>query len=227
MNVVVTRERGRNESLVSWMPEGATVREVPLTATRFYDEASVAGELNDSPAGPFHSLVVTSVRAVPYVTLARGALADGADIFSVGSSTTRALRDCGVAVRAEAAGVAVDLAPVVSRGPVLLLGARVTRGELATELRASGIVVVAVACYETGATAPDASGEQALRNADVVIIGAPSAWAVAAPFVNAAAWVVVPGATTSAAVRSAHERVLEGWGPSLRERLSSLGTPPP
>lgn len=226
MNVVVTRERGRNESLVSWMPEGATVREVPLTVTRFYDEASVAGELNDSPSGPFHSLVVTSVRAVPYVSLARGALADGADFFSVGPATTRALAESGVAVRAQTGGVAADLAPVVSRGPVLLLGARVTRGELTTELRASGLVVVEVACYETAATPPDASGEQALRDADVVLIGAPSAWAVAAPFVGAEAWVVVPGATTSAVVRSAHERVLEGWGPSLRERLSSLGTPP-
>ena len=114
----------------------------------------MAGELNDSPSGPFHSLVVTSVRAVPYVLLAQGALANGADFFSVGPATTRALRKSGVAVRAQTAGVAADLAPLVSRGPVLLLGARVTRGELTTELRVSGLVVVEVACYETAATPP-------------------------------------------------------------------------
>ena len=227
MNVVVTRERGRNDSLVAWMPEGANVQEVPLTTTRFYDEAAVARELNDSSSAPFRAIVVTSVRAVPYVSLARGALADGADVFSVGPATTRALATRDVGVTAQAPGVAADLAHVVSRGPVLVLGARVTRGELALELRARGLVVVEVACYETSATPPDGPGEQALRDADVVVIGAPSAWAVAAPFVGAEAWVVVPGATTSAVVRSGHERVLEGWGPSLRERLASLGMTSP
>jgi hypothetical protein len=34
--------------------------------------------------------------------------------------------------------------------------------------------------------------------------------------------VVVPGPTTGVVVREQHERVIEGWGPSLRERLNVL-----
>ncbi len=63
---------------------------------------------------------------------------------------------------------------------------------------------------------------ESLRDADVVFIGAPSAWAVAREFVRTAAWVVVPGASTGAVVRDDHPRVLEGWGPDLRTRLAEL-----
>jgi uroporphyrinogen-III synthase len=89
-------------------------------------------------------------------------------------------------------------------------------------LRARGLVVAVVACYETVTTPPDDEGERRLREADVVVIGAPSAWAVAASFIGPKVWVVVPGATTSAVVRERHERVLEGWGPSLAARLATL-----
>jgi uroporphyrinogen-III synthase len=223
MNIVLTRERGRNESLASWMPSDATVFEVPLTTTRFYDEAPVAGEMNSSPDyGSFRSLVVTSARSVPYVSLALGALATGAEVFSVGPVTTRSLVERGVSVTAQAAGVAAELASEISRGPVLVLGAKSMRDDLTVLLRARGLVVVVVACYETVATPPDDEGERTLREAHIVVIGAPSAWAVAAPFVGPEAWVVVPGATTSAVVRERHERVLEGWGPSLADRLTTL-----
>jgi uroporphyrinogen-III synthase len=223
MNIVVTRERGHNESLAVWLPPDATVHEVPLTTTRFYDGALVAGDLNSLPNyGSFGSLVVTSARSVAYVSLALGALASGAEVFSVGPVTTRALIERGVGVTTQAAGVAADLASDVSRGPVLVLGATSMRDDLVVALRARGLIVAVVACYETVATPPDDEGERRLREADVVVIGAPSAWAVAASFIGPQVWVVVPGATTSAAVRERHERVLEGWGPSLAARLATL-----
>jgi len=79
-----------------------------------------------------------------------------------------------------------------------------------------------VACYETSPLVLHASDEQTLRDGDVVFIGAPSAWSVAQGLVRGDALVVVPGATTGEIVRQSHDRVLEGWGPHLREQLAAL-----
>jgi predicted metal-dependent HD superfamily phosphohydrolase len=84
------------------------------------------------------------------------------------------------------------------------------------------IDVTSITCYETATTPPDDAGAQLLRDADVVFVGAPSTWTVAQSFVRRDAWVVVPGPTTAVIVRERHQRVLEGWGPSLRERLTAL-----
>jgi uroporphyrinogen-III synthase len=91
------------------------------------------------------------------------------------------------------------------------------RDELATALR--DVDVVVVACYETQRVTLDDAGRAALAAADAVLVGAPSAWSVLRDDVAASAWVVVPGPTTAEVVRATHPRVLEGWGPSLRERL--------
>jgi uroporphyrinogen-III synthase len=94
------------------------------------------------------------------------------------------------------------------------------RDELVVALRGRGLDVSVVACYETQPIVPSDADRALLAAADVVFIGAPSAWSVARRFVAPDAWIVVPGATTGAVVAAQHERVLEGWGPSLRQRLA-------
>jgi hypothetical protein len=79
-----------------------------------------------------------------------------------------------------------------------------------------------VACYETIGVTLGPSEQAALHSADVLFIGAPSAWAVARAYVTSDAWVVVPGPATGAEVRPEHARVIEGWGPHLRTDLAGL-----
>jgi hypothetical protein len=82
--------------------------------------------------------------------------------------------------------------------------------------------VVTIACYETIDVALGEDERETLRLSDVLFIGAPSAWKVARQDVRPEAWVVVPGATTGAAVGVDHSRIVEGWGPHLRTRLDEL-----
>lgn len=212
-----------NGSLVEWLPDDAVVREVPLTTTRYLDGDEVQRALRASEFfGAFRALVVTSARTALYVALARGALAEGGSVVSVGSSTARALESQDVEVDVVGEEGAEDLAPRISEGPVLLLGSASMRPELATALRARGFSVTTLTCYETVPAVLDDDEEKVLREADVVFIGAPSSWLVAKAMVGPNSWVVVPGVTTAAVVRRDHDRVIEGWGASLREYLRAL-----
>jgi uroporphyrinogen-III synthase len=223
VNVVVTREAGRNEGLKAWTPPGASVDEVPLTTTTYFDDDDVRAALDGSSlVGNFRSLVVTSERGVKYVELALRAAALDAEVFSVGPTTTEQLTSYGVHVRAQGEGTAETLARHIARGPVLMLGAKTTSEGLATALRDKGLEVVSVACYETIGLSLTSSDAQTVRDADVLFIGAPSAWAVARDLVTDDTWVVVPGASTGAVVRADHRRVIEGWGPHLATRLAEL-----
>lgn len=223
MNIVLTREAGSNDSLRSWLPSDATVLDVPLTETRYYEPSDVRDALVRSAAnGQFRSLVVTSERSIDYVSTALAASTGDVDVYSVGPATSHALIALGVKVRAQSGGAAVTLARQISRGPALVLGAQTMREELAVALRDRGLDVMVVACYETLVLSPSSSDEELLRGADVLFIGAPSAWAVAQSFVRPDAWIVVPGASTGAVVRAEHQRVIEGWGPALVERLARL-----
>lgn len=223
MNVVVTRERGHNDELLAWLPEDVTAREVPLTTTRFFDAHEVMGVLRDSHFyGQFRYLVVTSARSALYASLARDALAIGGSVLVVGTATAHALEDDDVEVGFVGEGGAADLAPAIDAGPVLLLGAASMREELANDLAARGVAVETLACYETVPADLSGADEATLRDAQVVFIGAPSAWSVAEEFVGEDAWVIVPGPTTAAHVRQHHQRVLEGWGPELRDVVRGL-----
>ena len=223
MNVVLTREAGRNDGLRAWLPPKTTVTEVPLTTTRYFDLVDVRVALDAAPlSGTYQTLVVTSWRSVSYVEAALRASANDVEVYCVGPTTASALADRGLHVHARGEGSAKDLAPEISRGPVLMLGAKAMRDELAAALRAKGLDVALVACYETIERALDPSAVEALHRADVLFIGAPSAWAVARRYVANTTWVVVPGASTGAAVRADHPRVIEGWGPQLRAHLDTL-----
>lgn len=213
MLVALTREYGRNDELRQWVGPRADVVEVPLTVTHYRPRRDVDAEIHAPPHGAnFRTLVVTSTRAQFYLDLARDALGEDHEVFSVGRATTRTLERAGLKVVSESPGGAVDLATSITRGPVLLLGAVGGRDELAAVLTARFVQVVHVGCYETRrATLSDDAREQ-LRRADVVFIGAPSAWRAAREWVASDAWVLVPGDTTFAEVRRGHERVVRGWG---------------
>lgn len=223
VHVVVTRELGSNGSLLSLLPEEVTTSEVPLTTTRYFDTEEVVSDLHASEGfGSFRALVVTSARSALYVALARSALGEGGRVVSVGSATARALESDDVESDVVGEGAAIDLVAQIDEGPVMILGAANMRPELALALEARGVEVTMVTCYETlPVVLTDDQGAE-LRRADVLFIGAPSAWLVAKAYVGESTWVVVPGVTTAASVRREHARVIEGWGPELRERLRAL-----
>lgn len=225
MNIVLTREAGKNDPLRSWLPAGATVREVPLTTTTYFDANDVREALAKSRAhGMYRTLVVTSERSARFVESALKSSTLDVEVYGVGPTTAAALTSLGVHVLANGEGSAATLAAQISRSPVLLLGAKVMREELATALRAKGFEVVTIACYETNGVSLSASDTQALRDADVLFVGAPSAWALAREHVSDDAWVVVPGTTTGAVVRADHPPVIEGWGPHLVTQLAELAS---
>jgi uroporphyrinogen-III synthase len=223
MRVVVTRERGHNAELVSWLPENASISEVPLTTTRYFASHEVRDTLEASPHfGHFRALVVTSARSALYVALARDALAPGGTVLSVGTATARALENEDVDVDAVGDTGVVDLDAEIADGPVLLLGAAAMREELATTLVGRGVVVEKFACYETVPAVLTPDEEIELREADVVFIGAPSAWLVAMNYLDPRTWIIVPGSTTEGVVARHHQRVIVGWGPELKDRLLAL-----
>ena len=223
MDVVVTRERGHNDVLTRWLPEGASVSEVPLTETHFLDNDQVLEALRASASyGRYRVLVVTSARSALYVGLARTALGAGGTVHTVGTATARALENEDIDVDVVGMAGSTDLAQDIVEGPVLILGAAGMRDELAVALAERSVEVTKLTCYETVPAELSDADEALLRAADVVFIGAPSAWKNAEAYVLDRTWVVVPGATTADEVRRTHERVVEGWGPDLREKLASL-----
>jgi uroporphyrinogen-III synthase len=223
MRVVVTRERGHNAELVSWAPDDALISEVPLTTTRYFDSHEVRDTLHDSQYfGHFRALVVTSARSALYVPLAREALAPGGSVLSVGTATARALENEDVEVDVVGDTGVVDLDAEIAEGPVLLLGAAAMREELATSLVERGVVVEKLTCYETIPAVLTPDEEIELREADVVFVGAPSAWFVAKIYLDPRSWIVVPGTTTASVVTRDHERVIVGWSSALKDRLLAL-----
>ncbi|MFI5035034.1 MAG: uroporphyrinogen-III synthase [Acidimicrobiales bacterium] len=223
MLVVLTREAGYNDELRWWVGDVGDVVEAPLTTTAYREVDEVAREIDATGlAGTFSELVVSSVRARRYVAAARATLRPGGRVLSVGPSTTRMLGEEGVTVAAESPGRADDLAVEIAEGPVLFVGARDARVELPEALAAKGVIAVAVVAYETVALEIGEDVAWLLARADVVVIGAPSAWAVARTYVGSTAWVVVPGATTGSVVRRDHVRVIEAWGEGLRDVLDTL-----
>ncbi|MGH9020419.1 MAG: uroporphyrinogen-III synthase [Acidimicrobiales bacterium] len=220
MNVVVTREAGFNGDLVEWIGGAGDVVEAPLTTTDYRDVEEVAREIG--VAAPYASLVVTSARARRYVAASRAALEEGASVFAVGPATAAMLADEGVSVDAASGAGALELVDRVSRGPVLMVGARESRDELPARLTARGLDVVRVAAYDTVALDVDDGTAWVLARADVVVVAAPSAWSVARTYVSSATWIVVPGETTAAAVRRDHARVVIAWGDELAATLAAL-----
>ena len=227
MRVVLTREAGRNDALRAWLPAQCVVDEVPLTTTTYRDERDVAHELAQGRHfGSFVALVVTSARASRYAQLATSALSPQAQILSVGPATTAALADVGIAAHVEAATRAADLGRSVHEGPVLVVGATGMREELFEDFARRHVVSVRCEVYRTCEVDLDATATSKISHADVLFVGAPSAWRQARGHVSPATWVVVPGSSTGEVVRLDHARVLEGWSLELRDTLAALDDGP-
>ncbi|HET8990931.1 MAG TPA: uroporphyrinogen-III synthase [Acidimicrobiales bacterium] len=215
MRAVVTREGGRNDATRAWLPAGWSITEVPATTTRYEEAATVNAAA--AKGGPYRWVVVTSARAARYA----GA-APGARVAAVGPVTARALEERRTACAVVGDAGALALAAAIDEGPVLVLAARGGRRELVEALGARGLDPVVVECYETVPVTLGARERALLEAADVVVVGAPSAWAVVAGAVAPGAWVVVPGETTRSAVAQDHARVLVAWGPGATGTLAAL-----
>ena len=213
--VVLTREAPLNDELHERLKDLADVLEVPLSVTRYAAEAAVASAIASSSAdGTFATLALTSARSARYAPVALGHCARDAVVAVVGEKTAAAVRSAcpGARVVVSNESTARDLAAVIEQGPVLALGARDPRPELAEVLDERGIELVRVACYETTPAVLDIEGREAIASADVVVIAAPSAWEIARFLVSRDATIVVTGETTFAAVASTHERVVNADG---------------
>ena len=220
--VVLTREAGLNDDLRERFPDDFIVAEVPLTVTHYDDLADVDDRLRRSPHyGRFASLVVTSRRTDRFLPLCHQAMTTSREVFTVGHPTATSLEEAGFVVTRSTDEGVLTLAPHITTGPVLILGARHPYGDLAGVL-SPRLEVTSVACYETRPAEVTAEEAAVIGEADAVVIAAPSAWAVARPYVQPRTWVLVPGDSTLQAVAATHERVVRAWGPAMVTTLRSL-----
>ena len=216
--VVLTREAGLNGELRSHVPPDMTVREVPMTTTTMTARDEVRRSIAASTwAGDYQTIVLSSARATPYVDVALDYAISSPVIGAVCVVTKKTLEGLGYVVAlAPEVPNARALGAMVTKGPVLFVGAKDPRPELEESVRARDFEFFAATCYETTPLNLSPAGKATLKEADVVVIGAPSAWHVAKPFVSASTWVVVPGETTADEIRHEHERVRVAWGYDLR-----------
>ena len=218
MRVVLTREATLNDALRVYLPEAVNVVEVPATTTNFRDvdtfcDALRAVLVETTPTW----LVLTSARAAPYGARAVALLGADLRVACVGAATARAVRDAGVQVDLEGRSGARELATLLD-GVVLVVGAFEPFGELEAYLGERAITNLSVPCYETVARQLSPSEQLAIASANIIFVGAPSAWRVVEPWLVDTALVVVPGATTAAQVGARFE-VMEGWNYQLASRL--------
>lgn len=213
ITVVLTREPPRNDPLRAAVGENCRVLEVPLTSTEFVDESVVASQIAASAdAHQFQTVVFTSARAVRYGALALGFATPDASVAAVGPHTLAALSALDLSGHGDlltgASASAVDLAAVVTRGPVLALAAAQARAELRDALHARHVALTEVACYRTVPVELTGLTREELRLAEIIVIAAPSAWRVARADVRKGTTVIALGPTTAAEVAATHPLVV-------------------
>ncbi len=227
LRVVNTREGRLRAELLDRLPSDALVLDVPLTTTRWSSVAQVRAQLATlAPPEPYAAFVVSSARAGDYLELVRDSLSHGVQVYAVGRVTEKLLIERGFTVAYCSEDGAQGLVGHVVAGPVLMLGALEMQPELPTALRERGIRVDQVHCYATAPRTLTAHEVDVIRGADALFIGAPSAWRVAAPYVDPATVVIVPGNSTGRAVRETHARVHVGWDDSLADLWPTVAPRP-
>jgi uroporphyrinogen-III synthase len=209
--VVLTREPPRNDVLRAALGGLAEVVEVPLTATAFRTEQSVAEELAAKVTTAPACVVVTSSRSARFVAAALAVSNPDAPLIVVGEDSAASVRGA-VGDRRNIVVApgrsATSVAQCVPDGPALALSAAHPRPELDAELARRGIELVRVACYSTIPVRLVLEQREVLAAADVVVVAAPSAWAVARSVVSHDATVVALGMTTADAVARDHLHVV-------------------
>ncbi|CAB4870475.1 unannotated protein [freshwater metagenome] len=205
--VTLTREPPRNDEVRRRLEGRCFVQELPLTTTREFEMAEVDRALDGLGDDP-QSIVVTSARAAMFVARAQQRF-PRAIVVTVGPATLRALELQGVSgAHLSPALSATSIAAMDLATPVLSLGALHPRPELANGLAARGLAHTHVAVYETTPRVLTSMDQDLLATSDVVVIGAPSAWAVASPHIRPETVVVAQGTTTAEAVRETHSAVV-------------------
>ncbi len=220
VKIVVTRERGHNESLREWLDP--PFAEVPATRTLERGVEDVRAELAETAPGATW-LVVTSSRSVGPLSVGRDLVSPSTRVAAVGEATARALLALDWPVDVVGSSGALSLLEHLDTSPILVVGAESARPELPAELRRRGIEVRVVSLYRTEARTLEESERRVLREADVVVVGAPSAWRVLRADIEPRTFVVVPGETTRAEVARDHQRVLVGGGadwPAVRDLVT-------
>lgn len=205
--VTLTREAPRNNALLLRLENLCDVAEVPLTLTRMVDAEAFEAALSAIDITP-QTVVVTSARAARAAAQLYQTFSD-VSVVAVGGTTKQALEGLGltkIAIAPEESATSVASMPLV--GPVVSVGAKVPRPELADSLTAAGITHRHLVAYETIERQLSSDESERLASSDVVVIAAPSAWRVAAPHVRAATLVVAIGSTTAGEVRKSHNKVV-------------------
>ena len=216
--VTLTREPPRNDEVRLRLEGRCFVQELPLTTTREFEVTEVDRALDGLGEDP-QSIVVTSARAAMFATRAHQRF-PRALVVAVGPATLRALELQGVSdVRTSPALSATSIAAMDLAAPVLSLGALLPRPELANGLSARGLAHTHVAVYETVPRVLTTTDQELLATSDVVVIGAPSAWAVASPHVRPETVVVAQGTTTAEVVRATHPAVVMAATPEEIEQV--------
>ena len=204
MNVVLTRERPRNDTLRKILGLAMDVAEVPATETVHFPVADVVATCRIEP----RTIIVTSTRGAE-VAAALAASSSPESIIAVGATSAArlvelGLRDVHYAGEEGARGVAA----LTFSGPVVTVGALHTRPELGAVLQDRGLEFQHLAAYETKARTLSDADVEALGGADFVVVAAPSAWSVVGPHVSPDATVIVRGQTTFEVVQADHSMVV-------------------
>lgn len=204
MKVVLTREPPRNDTLHKILELAVDVVEVPATETSY---RAVTDVIATCPLVP-RTVIVTSSRAVDVaVALIETSMPEV--VIAVGPTTAAHLRERGVenvlTAKDEGAGA---LEALVFPGPVVSVGAAETRPELGDLVSQRGLEHHHLAAYATEGRPLSEAEIHHLREADFVVVAAPSAWSVVGQHVAPRSTVVARGATTSAAVSRTHDNVV-------------------
>ena len=206
-HILLTREPPRNDEVRRRLEGRCVVQELPLTSTREF-EVSEFDRTLEHLSGEAASIVVTSARAAIYAGRAKRRFPH-AVMVAVGPATLRALELQGISdAHVSPALSATSIATMDLAAPVLSLGALHPRPELANGLAARGVAHTHVAVYETVPRVLTAAEQELLATTDVVVIGAPSAWEVAAPHIRPETVVVAQGTTTAEVIRDTHANVV-------------------
>ena len=215
--VTLTREPPRNDEVRRRLEGHCIVQELALTSTREFEASAIDSALEQLVDVP-QTIVVTSSRAAMFVARALVRF-PRATVVAVGPATLRALELQGVSdVHVSPALSAMSIAAMDLGAPVLSLGALHPRPELTDGLEVRGVAHTHVAVYETVARVLTPIEQETLATSDAVVIGAPSAWTVAAPHIRPETVVVAQGATTAEVVAATHHAVVIAGTPDEIEK---------
>lgn len=221
--VVLTREATRNRELATALANDARIVEVPLTTTEFRTTEEITRELNSlSHQGQYQTVAVTSARAARFVPVALLFASPDARVAVVGRATREAVLavdgiDAQRVVDVPASPDSASLAKTIERGPVLFLRAQRVGTDLADVLAAKNMELDSIVCYQTLERHLNFSDRRRLRRAEIVVISAPSAWAVARRYVRTETLIVVSGDTTADAVLVDHALVRVAASPHVSD----------